>query len=229
MGAIRGLGTAVLAVMLLACAHAPADAKPRSVGAAQGGSQLAMTVSGVAPAPKAFYPFCDKNPGECTARGDAAAFRTTPERMAELDAVNRSVNDTIRQVTDLEHYGVSDVWGFPDDGAGDCEDFALLKRRKLMALGWPSGRLLMTAVIDQNGEGHAVLTAVTDSGDLVLDNKRDEIRPWRSTGYFFLTRQSQDAPRQWVFTAPPTQILVALKRANGGVGARTARVASGQR
>ncbi|WP_188516999.1 transglutaminase-like cysteine peptidase [Alsobacter metallidurans] len=216
-------------MLMLVASQAPAEANPRSATGSPATRPLAMVVIGVAPAPKAFYPFCEKNPGECVVRGDAAAFRTTPERLAELEAVNREVNGTIRQVTDLEHFGVSDVWGFPDDGAGDCEDFALLKRRKLITLGWPSGRLLITAALDQNREGHAVLTAVTDGGDVVLDNKRDDIRNWRSTGYSFLTRQSQEVPSRWVFTAPPSEIQVALKRANTGVGARNMRAASGQR
>ncbi len=54
--------------------------------------------------------------------------------------------------------------------AGDCEDIALLKRRDLIEKGWPVGALLMTVVRQANGEGHAVLTVLTDRGDLVLDN-----------------------------------------------------------
>ena len=32
----------------------------------------------------------------------------------------------------------------------------------------------MTVVIDEQGEGHAVLMVRTDRGDFILDNKRDE-------------------------------------------------------
>ena len=40
-----------------------------------------------------------------------------------------------------------------------CEDYALLKRHELMQLGWPSSALLMTVVMDESFEGHAVLTS----------------------------------------------------------------------
>jgi predicted transglutaminase-like cysteine proteinase len=33
-------------------------------------------------------------------------------------------------VSDMEHWGVIDQWDYPSDGKGDCEDFALFKRRK---------------------------------------------------------------------------------------------------
>ena len=225
MGAIRGAATLGFARALLAGASTPAAAQTAKAAP----TKLAMTVGKTAPAPRAFYSFCEQNPQDCAPQGDVASFKITPERLDELDAVNREVNGAIRQITDQDHFGVSDVWGFPDDGAGDCEDFALLKRRKLMDLGWPSSRLLMSAVLDNHGEGHAVLVAVTDKGDLVLDNKRDDIRSWTATGYFFLTRQSQLTPEKWVFTAPPNQILVALRRANAALGSRNASLSPRQR
>jgi hypothetical protein len=46
-------------------------------------------------------------------------------------------------------------------------------------------------VVDANGEGHAVLTLLTDRGDLVLDNKTNDILPWHRTGYVFVKRESQ--------------------------------------
>jgi predicted transglutaminase-like cysteine proteinase len=183
-------------------------------------SGAAMTPGKTAPAPRAFYPFCEKSPAECKDVGDVAAFSAGPEQIAELVAVNNEVNAAITQVTDLEHFGVSDLWTLPTDGSGDCEDIALLKRRKLIDKGWPSGRLLMSAVLDQQGEGHAVLVAVTDQGDLVLDNKRDDVRPWKRTGYFFLTRQSQTSPMKWVYTAPQSQILIAMRRAAAPLGSK---------
>ncbi len=50
-----------------------------------------------------------------------------------------------------------------EDGYGDCEDYALLKRKMLMQAGWPREALLMTVVRDKKGEGHAVLTVKTDT------------------------------------------------------------------
>ncbi len=88
------------------------------------------------------------------------------------------------------------------DGRGDCEDYALLKRHELMRLGWPSSALLITVVRDERGEGHAVLTARTAGGDLILDNKVNEVRLWSSTPYQFLLRQSWANPQAWMSLAP---------------------------
>ena len=57
----------------------------------------------------------------------------------------------------------------------------------------PRRALRMTVVIDEKGEGHAVLTLLTDRGDLVLDNKTSAVLPWHQTGYTFIKRESQDA------------------------------------
>ena len=76
--------------------------------------------------------------------------------------VNAWVNESIKPMTDLEHWGVVERWNYPDDGYGDCEDYVLLKRRMLMQAGWPREALLITVVRDQKGDGHAVLTVKTD-------------------------------------------------------------------
>jgi predicted transglutaminase-like cysteine proteinase len=55
----------------------------------------------------------------------------------------------------------------------------------------------MTVVVDDQGEGHAVLMVRTDAGDLVLDNKRSSILAWNDTGYLFVKREGQDG-RAWV-------------------------------
>jgi predicted transglutaminase-like cysteine proteinase len=107
------------------------------------------------------------------------------------------VNAAIKPATDMEIYGVVDYWTLPVD-RGDCEDYALLKRHKLIAAGWPSSALLVTVVRDENGEGHAVLTARTAQGDYILDNKNNELKLWYETGYSFLMRQSYLNPKTWV-------------------------------
>ena len=69
----------------------------------------------------------------------------------------------------------------------------LLKRHLLAEAGLPRRAMRMTVVIDEKGEGHAVLTLLTDRGDLVLDNKTSAVLPWHQTGYTFIKRESQDA------------------------------------
>jgi predicted transglutaminase-like cysteine proteinase len=92
---------------------------------------------------------------------------------------------------------VVERWSYPDDGYGDCEDYALLKRRMLIESGWPREALLLT-VVRGEGEGHAVLTVTTDKGDYVLDNLNSDVLLWSNTGYRFIKRQSQYDPNVWV-------------------------------
>lgn len=157
-----------------------------------------MRVYGPTLPPFGFVAFCERQPREC-AQGQLEEVRLDlgRERMRELDEINRYVNKLIEPATDMEVYGVQEYWTIPTT-RGDCEDYALLKRQLLMALGWPASSLLMTVVRDEKGEGHAVLTARTGQGDFVLDNKVDDIRPWYRTGYTFIMRQSYVNPKVWV-------------------------------
>jgi predicted transglutaminase-like cysteine proteinase len=143
--------------------------------------------------------FCAQQPGECAVDAtEPEIIPLTPEALALVTAINKRVNDTISPVTDQEHWGVQDRWDYPDDGMGDCEDIQLLKRKLLVDQGLPRRALRMTVVIDKKGEGHAVLTVRTSEGDLILDNARDAVLPWRQTGYHFVKREGADG-RTWVF------------------------------
>ncbi len=146
----------------------------------------------------AWNAFCGRHPGECAVDvAEPARITLTPAVRATLDSVNRRVNERIRPITDMAHWGVVDRWDFPDDGSGDCEDFQLLKRRMLVERGLPRRALRMTVVIDDIGEGHAVLMVRTDRGDLILDNKTNAILSGPRTGYTFIKREGQDGPA-WV-------------------------------
>ena len=68
----------------------------------------------------------------------------------------------------------------------------------LIHAGWPREALLVTVVRDNRGEGHAVLTVITDEGDYILDNQKKDILIWSDTGYHFIKRQSQSNPNVWV-------------------------------
>jgi predicted transglutaminase-like cysteine proteinase len=163
-----------------------------------------MRVYGQTPPPYGFLQLCDSFPSECEPTivpADDRRLPLTPERLSELDEVNRLANRTIQPATDLELYGVAEWWTLPVE-KGDCEDYALLKRHILIARGWPSGALLMTVVKDEKGEGHAVLTARTSLGDFILDNKVDDIKPWDQTSYQLVMRQSYIHPRVWMSLDP---------------------------
>lgn len=120
-----------------------------------------------------------------------------------LVRINKWANDTIKPMTDMDHYGMIQWWRYPDDGAGACHSYALLKRRMLLQAGWPRTALLMTIVREANGEGHAVLTVKTDRGEFILDNLNEKILLWSETPYHYYKRQSQADPNVWTLLDDP--------------------------
>ncbi len=190
---------------------ASARAQDSEVGpgnASRGSNNFLPDFGPVAP-PPAFKRFCVEMPGECVARPSSKEFGHSALRLEQLDQVNRQVNNTIGPETDIEHYGIEHYWTIPKDGKGDCEDYALLKRHILVSMGWPTGALLMTVVLTENNEGHAVLTAHTESGDLILDNRAAEIKFWYQTRYQFKMRQSTYNPKVWLDLDPADDAMPA--------------------
>ena len=155
-------------------------------------------------APIGWLDFCIDNQRECQTRPSTPRdVVLTSQAWDDMVKVNRWVNQSIKPVTDMEHWGVVERWGYPSDGYGDCEDYVLLKRRMLMRAGWPREALLITVVRDKNDEGHAVLTVKTNRGEFVLDNQEERVLPWNKTGYVFVKRQSQSNPNAWVTLGIP--------------------------
>lgn len=159
--------------------------------------------------------FCETHSQDCFAHTGGAM--NTGMRITLGDAewqmlreVNDHVNQTIRPLPDMEHWGVLEKWSYPDDGYGDCEDYVLLKRRMLIAMGWPRGVLRITMVYNKDKkDNHAVLTVlVTDEHgwpmDLVLDNQWLAIETVKKAAerYDFLKRQTED-PAIWKSLVPP--------------------------
>lgn len=129
------------------------------------------------------------------------------DRWAELQQINQLVNHEIQGVGDDDHYGIYKMgimnwWTYPDDGMGNCNDYVLLKRKLLIEAGWPHSALLLTVVLDKHNEGHLVLMARTNDGDLVLDNLDDAVKTWSATGYTYIKRQSADDPNVWFRLEP---------------------------
>lgn len=166
-------------------------------------SKMAAQIYGYTNAPIGHAMFCEQHPRECVSvDGGNLRVKLTTAARKQLASINESVNREIKPVSDLEQYDVIERWTYPDSGQGDCEDYVLLKKKRLVESRWPASALLITVVKDEFGEGHAVLTVRTDRGDLVLDNKRSEIMHWHETGYFFIKRQSARDPQQWVSLIP---------------------------
>lgn len=148
--------------------------------------------------PVGYIAFCKSDQEECKASGaQDGKLAMSPDRWNLIYQVNTYVNSKIAPVSDQDLYGEAERWAYPTD-AGDCEDYVLLKKRYLEGLGFTADNLLITVVLDEKGEGHAILTVTTDGGDFILDNRRDEVLRWSDTNYKFLKRQSHGNPLQWV-------------------------------
>jgi predicted transglutaminase-like cysteine proteinase len=143
-------------------------------------------------APLGLVEFCMQKPYRCELNRPEIV-QITPERWNQLTFVNTLVNRSIEAKPDL-----SIIRPWRDDAAqGDCKDYALTKRSRLIDLGWPSSALLIATAEVASGEGHAVLIAVTDKGDFVLDNLRYGIVSYRVLQYRWIERMSPDNPQFW--------------------------------
>ena len=168
--------------------------------------QRFMRIHGQAIPPYGFIQFCKSHRQECeNPDPQNSRYNASPIRLSELDHINRKVNAAVQPATDREIYGLEEHWTFPQL-MGDCEDYVVLKRRLLMNSGWSASALLITVVLDENGEGHAVLTARTAQGDFVLDNKAETVKLWSQTPYRFVMRQSFINPMVWMSLDPSATI-----------------------
>ncbi|MGG6894948.1 transglutaminase-like cysteine peptidase [Rhizobium sp. BR 315] len=178
-------------------------AKPVANAANTPARQFARVVTD-ASVPVGWAGFCSAQPAECATGEKSDEFvAINQERWGQLQQVNSLVNHEIQGVGDNDHYGIYKLgiinwWTYPDDGAGNCNDYVILKKKLLIEAGWSRSALLLTVVLDKNNEGHLVLMARTSDGDLILDNLTDTVKPWEGAGYTFIKRQSADNPNNWV-------------------------------
>ncbi len=184
--------TAVLAAPLGACAFR------------EGGAPLVMQEGEAVAPPTGWTEFCTRAPDHCAApeTGTAvAALPAGPDALAQLEAINRFVNEAIEPRADAPRLGVPDRWSLPltvdKTDVGDCEDYALEKRRQLIDAGWPPSALRLAVATSRETGVHAALIALTEEGDFVLDNLVDDVRPWSQTDYVWLKRQASADPREW--------------------------------
>ncbi len=118
----------------------------------------------------------------------------------DLETVNRRVNRAIRRSTDEATFGQADVWAIPEGSRarGDCEDYALAKRRALIEMGVSADHLSLAIVRTRAGEIHAVLLARTRDGEFVLDNLSPWVVRWDAAPYEWLERQAPGSVLDWV-------------------------------
>lgn len=121
---------------------------------------------------------------------------------SDLARVNDSINAAIAPATDWEIYGVGERWARPlktmgDRARGNCKDYAMEKRARLLDLGVSPDSLAL-ALVDAPGFGrHVVLIVATATGDVVLDNLVRDIRPVDRTDYRWLAVQANADLLKW--------------------------------
>jgi predicted transglutaminase-like cysteine proteinase len=205
----KGLGAAIMgALMALAAIISPTQALDTTNVA------FVQTIGGNTSIPVGHAEFCKSRPDECRAYANPVELVSLTEGLwQQLLSINAGVNQHVTPVTDQDLYQVAEFWTYPN-GYGDCEDYALAKRRELVNAGWPASALLMAVVKQANGEGHAVLMVRTDRGDLVLDNQVGSVDLWSQTPYKFIKRQSQANAAQWVDMIDNRDIVTATAAIN---------------
>jgi len=142
----QGMGLALFAILI--GGSAPAGAADEHT--------LYASLGDTTRAPIGWIEFCAENAGEC--RSGASQPRDIVMSQAawrDLLKVNRWVNESVKPMTDMDHWGVIEKWSLPTDGYGDCEDYVLLKRKMLIDAGWPREALLITVVRDRQGRVHS--------------------------------------------------------------------------
>lgn len=98
----------------------------------------------------------------------------------KLAIANDAANNLIKYQNDIKTYGSFDYWASAAEtikrGAGDCEDFAILKQTLLRAMGVPDKSLSIIVLRDNSRNlYHAVLGVSTNQGHLILDNVRGQV------------------------------------------------------
>lgn len=138
---------------------------------------------------KAGHPVCNSVRGNLAAARNGAV-QITRRLASDLVTINHQVNNSIRPRR-------GDRWQV-EPRFGDCKDYALTKKSRLMSKGWPSSALLVATAFTAAGVRHAVLIVRTDRGDVVLDNLTKKVRGWTPTLYRWLAIQSPSKRYSWL-------------------------------
>lgn len=161
-------------------------------------ASAALLVAAVSTAPAmAAHPplgmqiFCVNHASSCKA-DSRSSVEMSDRLMGMLSQVNSSVNRSMRYRAES---GPIDNWKI-GGSSGDCEDYALTKRSRLISKGVPAGALRIATTYTRRGEPHAILVVKTTAGDFVLDNLAAEVKTRSSAGYRLRSISTAD-PRVW--------------------------------
>jgi len=146
--------------------------------------------------------FARRNPAHpLVTNTDSTEIAYTDDLRKDLDSVQALVNDRYTYRLDQQVYNKLEYWSsMGDGGSGDCEDFAITKAEKLIAMGYPASAIHIEIGLAKDtfwnvgGQpeqvGHAWLVVQTDNGDYCLDILHKEVIRNELTGYTDRQRQT---------------------------------------
>jgi len=120
------------------------------------------------PQPVAFSLYCLKNIAECPSKGPGK-IALTPELSSAIAYVHHEVNAEIKPRNEQ-----ADVWQ-ADVAYGDCDDYVMTKRRRLIKAGVPPTAMGLKIKRLADGQGHVTLLVRTTQGTFELDNLRNGV------------------------------------------------------
>lgn len=134
------------------------------------------------PPPKQYLNYLERYPNDIS-EGSKTPLELLPYDWYNLSEINDLINYSTQYRPDTEddHVG-ADYWELAGS-QGDCEDFALIKRKHLVELGIPRANLPLAVAVTETGIWHAVLAVVTTRGVYILDNRRSAIIGWEECKY----------------------------------------------
>ena len=145
-------------------------------------------------APMEFVQFCERKPARCRPSNDLAVVAYYSRRQ-ELDRVQVEVNWRITPRAALPNE--PEIPWDDEATAGNCDEYVLAKRSRLLDIGFPSSTLLVAEGILPAGEAHLVLVVSTDRGDYVLDNLQPAVVRWDELPYHWVRMSTPQNPRFW--------------------------------
>ena len=141
------------------------------------------------------------------------------DEFAFVKTINTQVNRAIRPMADYMTSGSNEVWSRPGRGdylVGDCEDYAIEKRMRLIEAGIAPEKLFFSAAYVKGYGMHIVLVARLQAGDVVLDSLSPHVLAWSKVHYNWLRVQSTKDPLVWLrFGNPAAAGKLAVADAKG--------------
>lgn len=185
----RALVRAVAAMLPCGLSLAGCAAAGSHVAVAAG---PAMRDGGAVMPPAGWLDYCSRHTDDMSCH----AAELTPARARQLTDVLTAIR-ALPTASDISRFGKAEYWEAADRSGGDCEDFALAARARLLAMDWPKTALRLATAWTEKNEYHLVLTvdvrAAGQVATVVIDRRFPRIESWqrlRKVGYRFLARQS---------------------------------------